>query len=249
MMKRSVVCLILALLFVWAGKAQEERQLVRVVLQQVNPPMLDEWVDLQKQYVDGAKAAGLPGRAVWQTLIGPTNQFTTAMLVDDLGYFDPDPQRPRGMSPADWQRWLARARRCTVSREVSVLTNYPELVIPGEIEGSRVQLVTFLENQPNKAGEPIRLLRDEVLPAYKKAGETSVYVSRVAAGQRGRVFVFRRVGMSFEGLGSAWIWRPVMDALGEEKGRELIDRVSPLIKSHWTHGMVLRKDLSFAQEK
>ena len=109
-MKPSVACLAFALLFAWSGMAQEERQLIRVVQQQVSPPMLDEWVDLQKQYVAGAKAAGLPGRAVWQTLIGPTNQFTTAMLVDGLGYFDPDPQRPRGMSPEAWQRWLARAR-------------------------------------------------------------------------------------------------------------------------------------------
>ena len=102
-MKSSSICsLVLVLLFAWGAMAQEEPQLVRIVRQQVLPSMFHEWVALQKEVAVSSKAAGLPGTAVWQTVIGPTNQFTFVSRIDSMGDLDPDPNRTRGMSQADW---------------------------------------------------------------------------------------------------------------------------------------------------
>ena len=160
--------------------------------------------------------------------------------VQNLGEND-EPQ-PDPLGEAGFQQWVSRVNQCVGDRQVLTLRRRPELSIPAK-EGRKpnLGLLRLRTNGPGQGQAYAAYLRDDLIPALKKAKVDGVYVNRVFAGDNARTWaVFGMVDnwAAFDEPGS------LTKAMGQADARKLILKGASMIEQQETILLRYRADLS-----
>lgn len=152
-----------------------------MLLQQSEVKVIDgrvsEFVELQREYAEAARAEDRRGHLVWQVLRGRTNTFQIVDVVGDFASYDDESNSPVQ------EEWVTRALDTIESRVVINLRSYSSLSIPppdGEQPGLAVLRIRTVK--PGRNDEYRAWIEKSLAPALRKGGATGVSWFRVVAG-------------------------------------------------------------------
>ena len=138
---------------------------------------------------------------------------------------------------------MSRIEKCLLSREVLYSVNYPELSIPlKEGRNPAFLVITVRENAPTKGPAYAEHLRNDLIPAYKKAGVDGVLVSRRRFGTNARHWLIITFLDKMAQLDEP---HTLAKSLGEEKWGELRRKGGALIIRSERYVFSPQPDLTF----
>ncbi len=211
---------------------------VRVI--EVRPDKAAEWEQLQQQRNEAIKKAGLTGREIWKVVRGDVDTYYIVTRVSKLGGNDEPPPDPLGV--AGFQQWISRVNQCVGDRQVLTLRRMPALSIPAK-EGRKPNLaiLRLRTNGPGQRQPYTAYLRDDYIPALKKAKVDGVYVSRIFAGDSVRTWAVVTLVDNWAAFDEP---NPLTKALGQAEAGKLIQKGARMIEQNETILLQYRADLS-----
>ena len=140
----------------------------QVTVVRINPDMVDEWVDLQKnEVIPAQKKGGLKERTVMQTAIGNSFEYTILTPYPSFAALDGQPPLVRALGAEGAARLGAKVRKCVDVQRTCLINRVDDLAIPqGTAIASRTAVV---RPAPGKIQDYVGYIRADVLPAMKKA--------------------------------------------------------------------------------
>ncbi len=205
--------------------------------------MAEEFEGLQKSLATALKKVDRRPRDVWETVRGPYRQYHIFTPLNDYASLDEsaDPTMPE----TEWEEWLRRVWRCIVEREVYIASRYADSSIPlKEGRTPRFATVSFRRTAPGMRRAYRSYLRDELIPAYKKAGVDGVTVFRHVYGsgpRRWSVVNYLDKWADLDGLSPT---ARVAEAIGQEATRALLAKGGKMLIDFETHILRHRPELS-----
>ncbi|HEY5763974.1 MAG TPA: hypothetical protein VIS73_12265 [Rhodocyclaceae bacterium] len=161
--------------------AQDGGGLIQVAEVQVKMDRVGEFIDLQQQMAEAARAEGRSGTSVWQAAHGRMNMFHIVSGRDNFAAYDEGMDPP--MSGEEWARWVGRILQTIESRTVMTLRLYPDLVIPrGEDQERNLARLRITTVKPGMNDEYEEWIRDKLMPALREGGQTGVSWQKVVTG-------------------------------------------------------------------
>jgi len=229
-MNRSfATCLGLAVLTMTglAQNAQNQVTLLSVARVQVKPDHVGEFMDMEKQYTAAYKKGGGRLRAVYRNSAGNPFEFLVISDLPNYAALDAS-QSPyaKGTTPAELTRMADRRNQCvdavrtTYERPMNDLGfNPPNAPQPALVEVVRVTV------RPEATEQWMTTVKNEVVPAMKKAGVTSLLARRVELGGSQNVFTFRLPMDKFAVLDGPNV---LVKGLGPEAGAKLVAKLNSM---------------------
>jgi hypothetical protein len=181
----AVLATAAALAITWStsGYAQAQApqappQRIQVVVTQLVPSMLPTWEDLvRNELIPVEKKAG---RAWRRTLASVSGQgFTRVVItpVDNFAEFDQPGIFQRGAAPGAAANFNAKVRPAIHSQETFIYTlNAQSSIVSNGETPPPIWLVQSVRVLPGRGGDFQTSLREDYLPAYRKAGVTDYWV-------------------------------------------------------------------------
>ena len=158
-----------------------------VTITHVNPAMLDEWVDLQKNEVMPAlKKAGVPSRTTLRTVWGTGYEFVTITPLAKYADRDNPNQLTTALGAEASARLQAKLRRCIISSQSYISNRMEDLsnTPSGDLPPNVITVSTRSRVAPGKGEEWANFIKTEILPIYKK-GNARYSVSSRGFGANG----------------------------------------------------------------
>ena len=154
-----------------AQTAAPAPQRSRVIVTQVKPDMLNEWMDIQKNEVNPAmKKAGVTRRTVSRSVFGNLYEFTSITPLDSYASMDGPNPFARILGPEAAARLSEKSRKCVTSSRSYVITAVSDLsILPDPQQPPPISSSTRLRVAPGKRQEYTNFVKNELLPLYKKA--------------------------------------------------------------------------------
>ena len=165
---------------------------IQVAVIQLKPDMMTTWEDLQKnELIPAQKKAGLPWRHTLAN--GASGQgFTRITIVPLANYAQLDMPGfiQRAVSAEANANYNAKNRVSIQSQKTSIETlQVDESIISNSTAPPSLFFVQAFHVAPGKGGEFGASLREDYLPAYKKAGLKDFWVYNTNQGEPGTVLV------------------------------------------------------------
>jgi hypothetical protein len=142
-----------------------------VVVVQVKPEMVDEWLKLQKDtVVPELKKAGVPSRTVYSSRVfGTAFEYRIVQPLNRFADFDSAALQAQGFAAAGDPKWVAQLRKCISGASSFLATALPDLSNPSDNKAPAVVQYLRLHITAGKMQEYQELYKTEVVPALKKA--------------------------------------------------------------------------------
>ena len=221
----------------WAQEQDAGFINVRVI--QVKPDRIAEWEELQKEMSAAMKKAGAT-RHIWQVARGGIDTYHIVTYVSELGANDEPAENPLGATR--FAAWAGRVGQCVGDRQVLVLRRYPDLTIPMKDGATpNLMLLALRTTEPDGRTEYADYLRDQFVPALKKAKVDGFYVSRVFAGDSPDTWVVANMVDKWSDFDTP---HPIIETLGQEAGAKVFAGLSPMMERRENVLLSYREDLS-----
>jgi hypothetical protein len=213
-----------------------------ITFTQIKPEFRMEYEATMKEITAAYKKAGVASRIVVQTVLGDLMEYTS--IVPLAKYADMDGPSPlvKALGEAGSQRLLKKSGAYLNSVHRVTALAIPDLTImtpmdnPGEYAA-----VTTWKLFPGKAAEFTAFMKDDYLPAMKKADVANFWVSRpIFGGDLDERYTVRPMHKLAELDGGPLTTK----ALGAEKARELNVKMSKIVESTHYSIVRVRPDLS-----
>jgi hypothetical protein len=176
-----VIIAIMATMIWGSLSAQEPNTLLTVRIIEVNTDKSSDFVDLQKEMAEARKAAGMPGRWVWQEVMGNTSTFHVVTVGENFAEFDEDSDPVLG--EAGMATWISRITKTIKSREVYAVRMYSDLEIkPKEGQEANLLVLSEFKVAQGRFGDFRQWLGEKLVPALKKLGVTGRSYGRTLYG-------------------------------------------------------------------
>jgi hypothetical protein len=174
------------------GPAQPPAQRIVVTITQLRPEMVVTWEDLQKnEMIPAQKKAGLPWRHTLGN--GASGQSFTRVSIGPLANYaqlDMPGFITRAVSAEANANYNAKLRQTILSQQQSIATlQVDESIMSNATTMQPLQLVQVFHVAPGKGADFAASLREDYLPAYKKAGVKDYWVYNTNQGEPGTVLV------------------------------------------------------------
>ena len=215
-----------------------------VLLVSVKQDALDEWTNLVKtEVLPALKKAGIPSVQTYQTVLGNGAEFSFVSPLDKMANLDLPPVFERALGKEAGAQLLSKLRKCTMFSRSYLATTVASLSNPAP-KGKALPLRVYARYRvaPGKAGEYEAVIKNEILPAYKKAGVYFTYSRRgLGAPGAGEVLLITQA----ENFAALEGGPPARRILGEEGYAKMQARLAGLRTPVDTIVRRLRPDLSF----
>lgn len=220
--------------------AQDGGGLIQVAEVQVKNDRIGEFIDLQTQMAEAARAAGRSGTGVWQAAHGRMNMFHFVSRRDNFAAYDEGMNPP--MSDEEWARWVGRILQTVESRTVMTLRRYPDLVIPrGEDEEPKLARLRVTTIKPGMNDEYEEWIRDKLMPALREGGQTGVSWQRVVTGGNPNTWFSVTQHSTFAEMDAPG----PLDYMNERRRTSMLDEASSMTSGTEILVMRYRADLSY----
>jgi hypothetical protein len=210
---------------------QNAPTLLSVARVQVKPDRVGEWVDVEKQYTAAYKKGGGTLRVVYQGSVGNPFEFLIISAVPNYAALDGKSPYVKGATETELARMANRRAQCTDSVRTTYERPLADLgfTTPGAPQPSKV-VVTRVNVRPDMTEQFIATVKNELIPALKKAGETSLLARRVAWGGSRSIFTFRSPLGKFADLDGD---SPLVKGLGRDGAAKLGAKLTSMSSSEW----------------
>jgi hypothetical protein len=214
-----------------------------IVVVRVKPDMAEEFEGLQKSLATALKKTDRGPRDVWETVRGPYRQYHILTPLNDYGSLD-ESAGP-AMPETEWEEWLRQVWRCIVEREVYTARRYVDSSISlKEGRTPHFATVSFRRTAPGMRGAYRSYLRDELIPAYLKAGVDGVDVFRHVYGSGPRRWSVVNYLDRLADLDGPSPTARVAKAIGQEATNALLAKGGKMLVDFETHILRHRPELS-----
>jgi hypothetical protein len=225
------------------AQEQPKTQWSVVTMTTIKPDARAEYEAWQKQITAAYKKAEVPSRTVVQTIMGDVFEYISIAPVGKFADLDgPTPiERALGKEPA--AALLRKGGAYIVSVRRFMSRDMPELSIrTPESEPSPLAMVSILHVVPGRADDFAAWVKDEYLPAAKKAEIKNLWVTADVHGSdpNERVIV-RPVRSMAEFDGGPFTTK----ALGAEGARKMMSKTNGIVDSMNYRVVRYRADLSY----
>ena len=186
------------------------------------------------------------GFTVWQVAFGEQNTYH---IVSQLESFASLPQQEANppMEQAAWSSWVERIRGTIDSQLVGVAQVHPDLsMMPPEQQAAASAELLILVTQtlmPGKRQEFVALLRDQLMPAFRKSSIMGVVSNEMTFGSGSGDWVFAVPIRSWSELDKPM---PLIESMGQQAAEQLLSRADSMVERSETIVLRTRPDLSVA---
>jgi hypothetical protein len=200
MSRRSLGALVVASAFVLApsslvAQTPPPAQRLQIQIVNVKPEALNDWLALQeKETVPALKKIGVPSREAWTTSIfGEGFEFFFATPITKFADYD-NPQGPmvRALGQEGARIYNDKMRRMIVGNRNLAITVFPESIMAPPTYVPKFMVLNFNYTAPGRAGDYAAYLRNDFIPAIRKAKPVAYGVSRTLHGGDANEFVTAR---------------------------------------------------------
>lgn len=213
-------------------------------VQSIRPDMMAAYIDLQKSEVMPAlQKGGVTGREVWQTAVfGSAFEFASVQPVTDIARFDqPSPLR-QGLGEAGLKAYQEKAGKMMLGIRTYLLRTRPDLGIASQGPAAKTAILTTVDTVPGHQGEFEAFLKNDFVPALKKAQVNRYFVSQVVYGGSATEYITVLYVENFAEIAKG---HPVARVLGEDGYNKLLSKVGPAIRTIDRRMIRLNDELSF----
>jgi antibiotic biosynthesis monooxygenase (ABM) superfamily enzyme len=241
MLNRRIV-LTLTAAIVCSMPAWAQRQPIRrVLMSNVKADRVADFEAAVKQYNEVyAKVPGVRSTTVLQSLTGPY-QFVLVRNYDKWADLDPGPVSKAIAANAELARINLRINSCIESSTMLVEELLPDLSMPRP--DGPPELIRLARNRvrPDKTAEFEAIIKDELLPAHRKAGSKAFTVRRVRFGGPGNDYYMstRLDGWADVATDS------IRKAMGDEAYKRMVAKLTAITISRELNVYRFRADLSY----
>ena len=209
---------------------------------QIKPDSRLEYEAGQKEITAAYKKAGIPYRVVVQTLFGDLAEYTSIAPLSKFADMDGPSPLEKALGQAASQRLLKRMGGYLVSvhRETTISLDELSIRTPMENPGEYA-VVTMMRLVPGKGQEFAAYMKDDYLPAMRKADVANLWVSQPVFGADGMQRILVRLMHKMAEIDNGPLIRK---ALGVEGARQLGMRQAAIVASTHTNIVRIRTDLS-----
>jgi hypothetical protein len=226
--------------------AAEQSQLLQATIVSVQPGMIAEYEDYQKNEVMPAlKKGGSPGRGAWSTgAFGETGTFAFFTAVPSLAQYDGQSPPQKALGEQGAAQLLAKGGKLLTSRRVLLVRTRPDLGIAGDSKGPRapLALVSEVHVAAGRRTEFETLLKREVLPVMQQAKVKAYEVLEVLYGEESGTFYTTIPYDTYEAIGKG---HPFQVVLGEDGSKKLEAKFTGITTRIERFIARYREDLSF----
>ena len=210
-----------------AAQTPPQAQLVNVARVQVKPDRVQEWLDVEKQYSEAYKKGGGTFRYIYRNNAGDPFEFMVVSNVAKYATLDEKSAYAKGTSEAELSRMSARRNQCVQSVRTAYERTIPSLGIPTPAGTARkLMRVTRTTVRSGMDDQFLAIMKDEYVPALKKAGITSFLIRRVEWGGSRNVFTLMGRHDKFAELDEGSV---LTKALGEAAATKLLAKLRQTI--------------------
>lgn len=235
MSRRSLGALVVASAFVLAPSspvAQTPPPAQRLSIQIVNvkPEALNDWLALQqKETIPALKKIGVPSREAWSTSVfGEAFEYFFATPITKFAEYD-NPQGPfvRALGQEGARVYNDKVRRMINAQRTMAITIFPESIMPPPTYEPKFMVLNFNYAVPGRAGDYAAYLRNDFIPAIRKAKPVAYGVSRTLHGGDGNEFVSARYMEKMADLDGPNL---LQQAIGAEAAAKLSAKTAGMIQ-------------------
>ncbi len=200
----------------------------------------DAW---QKQITAAHKKAGIPSRVVLQTFLGDVSEYIVITPLKNLAELDGDTPVQRALGKEGAAALMSKSRPYVTSVHRVVGLDLPELSFRTMMSGAPTLVVaTIMRLAPGRARDWESWVRDEYLPAAKKAEIKNFWVSRpVFGGDSNERYIVRPIKSMAELDAGPF----TVKALGADGARQVMAKLAGMVQSQETRVVRYRSDLSY----
>ena len=208
----------------------------------IKPEMRVEYEAWQKQLTAAYKKAEVPSRTVLQTMMGNLFEYVSVVPLSKFADMDGASPVERALGKDQAAAFMRKGAAHLLSVNRVATLSMDDLSIRTESEPSPYAIVTVMRLLPGKVPEFSAWMKDEYLPAMKKAEVKNLWISQTVFGgdnlERVAVRPIKSMGEIDGG--------PVLTkALGAEEARKIAARRATLIDSSRLMILKYRPDLSY----
>ncbi|HEY8519646.1 MAG TPA: hypothetical protein VIN61_06175 [Gammaproteobacteria bacterium] len=189
---------------------------------------------------------GRSGFAVWQVVFGDQNTYHIVSQLESFASL-PELEAHPPMEQAQWASWMERIRGTIDSQELGIARVHADLsMLPQEgPSGANAELLILVTDTllPGKRGEFVSLLRDELIPAFRKSPIMGLVTNEMAFGPGAGSWVFAVPVQSWAELDKPM---PLITSMGQEAAEALLARADAMVARSETIVLRARPDLSTA---
>ena len=202
---------------------------LNVQVVRVKPEMLTEWQDLQRnETIPGLKKGGLTWRAAWQTAVfGESYEYVLVSQIEKFAQFDGTSPLEKALGAEGLRAYGAKLRRLINSSHTYAIMGRPDLSYEKEMTGPpKMALITSSHVVPGRNLQFESLIKNEVVPAMKKAGVGGFWMNQTVFGGDVHEYVSLVIFDNFADLDKGL---PLVRALGQAGANALLQKISGLV--------------------
>jgi hypothetical protein len=166
----------------WPAQSQPsdaQQQWSVITLTQIKPEFRQEYEAFQKDVTAAYKKAGIPSRAVLQTVLGNVSEYVSVYPLAKFAEMDGPSVVERALGKEGSAKLLRRGSAYITGMHRMTSRSLPDLSIETPMkEPAQYALVVTLRVRPGKADDYAALIKDQYLPALKKSGVANFWVSQ-----------------------------------------------------------------------
>jgi len=215
----------------FTAAAQTTPALLSVARIQVKPDRVAEYIDVEKQYATAFKKGGGTIRAVYRSAAGNPFEFMVVAGMPNYAILDDKSFYAKGATEAELARMAARRSQCVES----VRTTYekPQADMSFNPQGTpqpKTIEVVRVNVRQEMVDQWMATVKNELIPAFQKAGQPGVLCRRVEFGGSRSQFTFRVPLNKWADLDAA---SPLVKVLGPDGMAKLAAKLNSMSSAEW----------------
>lgn len=228
--------------FVLVLPAQQQPELQHLIFTKLQPGMATEFREMQAVINAAYKKDGTPWRHVWSTAIFGEQGYVVAFPVGKMERYDtPNPMR-KMMNDMEYAAYQQKMSRIVAGSHSVLIRTRPDLGISSGRTKPMRALVTTIIVEPGKFVEFEAFVRNDIKPAWQKAGMKDVWVDQVIMGSSATEYTFLYL---FDKWSEMEGGTPMERALGREAWDKVRSKIAGLATSVKTEVAQFHPDLSY----
>ena len=219
-------------------------EMLEITIYKIKPDMVPEWEALVKSALPALKKAGVPVVSFWHTAMFGVDEWVAAVPIGKFAQFDGPSPFVRGLGEAGAMQLHAMAVKCFAERPRSyAMRARMDLSIEGPMnEPPAIAVLTTAHVAYGKGPEFEAFLKNDVVPALKKAGITQYWVHQTVLGGDVNEWNSLTLYKNFADLDGP---PPLVKALGQEGADRLAAKGAGIVLSLERKVLRYRADLSY----
>lgn len=209
----------------------------------VEPGLFAEFGELQAEVMAAQQKGGLAWRETWNVAtFGHPYRVSVLAPLASFGELDGQSYTAKGAGAERARQINERARRMLVGQQVYALRLRPDLGYGIRPQKPNLAVLTTLTVAPGRESAYEALVREEVIPAYKKAGEPYLGMAQVVlGGNPSQYFALT----AYEDHASLQKGNPILRGLGSQAFAAFRQRVAGIVTGEQHEVLRFNAALSF----